>query len=444
MSRNEAGASISESQVQDIRRDVNAGRKKGAPLFVRQVTAIGNIDGSTGHPQFMLPSTAVPLWGFMLPPPPSQPHVSGFSQQPTLNQPAYPPQMYGYSSAHSQYRTNRQLWGSRAYQSVLEDFITVKYKVLREVPGKDKGVLVRNLVEGNPNIKQIRLLYRYGSPVSKRWKPRSSVHLRASQSTGIALFYVKSRAQWTFHASLPTFHTFMRVASPWEGIERYLTQKEIDKEARTQDSQSRFTEPDNEPQTLSAPNSNYRSSSASFENTIRSMESGQITSKRTRTAILSYFHHSSSFQRRAIPTYQSPNRDQLRDALAEGGSSLSLLSGQDIALTISDRVEFFPISYRPLNELIAAVGGGKFQGFTCDLGKAAQGSIVMEKDNYLGIGTFKTAHPAYLTLVHLTSEGLSTKPNEAVAVKCIWWAIVHEQALGSPQLVPSQQSAAHI
>ncbi|KAJ7685812.1 hypothetical protein B0H14DRAFT_3675285 [Mycena olivaceomarginata] len=74
----------------------------------------------------------------------------------------------------------------------------------------------------------------------------------------------------------------------------------------------------------------------------------------------------------------------------------------DIALTISDRVEFFPISYRPLNELIAAVGGGKFQGFTCDLGKAAQGSIVMEKDNYLGIGTFKTAHPAYLTLMHLT------------------------------------------
>ncbi|KAJ7847225.1 hypothetical protein B0H14DRAFT_2357233 [Mycena olivaceomarginata] len=44
----------------------------------------------------------------------------------------------------------------------------------------------------------------------------------------------------------------------------------------------------------------------------------------------------------------------------------------------------------------------------------------MEKDNYLGIGTFKTAHPAYLTLVHLTSEGLSTKPNEAVAVKCMY------------------------
>ncbi|KAJ7683054.1 hypothetical protein B0H14DRAFT_3677535 [Mycena olivaceomarginata] len=100
--------------------------KKGAPLSVRQVTAIGNIDGSASHPQFMLPPLQSHSGGFMFPPPPSQPHVSGSLSNPTLNQPAYPPQMYGYSSAHSQYRANRQLWGSRAYQSVLEDFITVK------------------------------------------------------------------------------------------------------------------------------------------------------------------------------------------------------------------------------------------------------------------------------------------------------------------------------
>ncbi|KAJ7797160.1 hypothetical protein B0H14DRAFT_3548763 [Mycena olivaceomarginata] len=397
---NEAGASISESQVQDIRRDVNAGRKKGAPLSVRQVTAIGNIDGSASHPQFMLPPLQSHSGGFMFPPPPSQPHVSvpttwqytGFSQQPTLNQPAYPPQMYGYSSAHSQYRANCQLWGSRAYQSVLEDFITVKYKVLREVPGKDKGVLVRNLVEGNPNIKAdaTPLSLRVSGIKTMEAKIFSALEGFPINWDRIVLREISNSVDLSrepphvpyFYARCLTSKprgkdgvpTFKKPTKPfelglyidfdqWEGIERYLTQKEIDKEA-------------------------YSCTSTTPPS-----------------------------KRRAIPTYQSPNRDQLRDALAEGGSSLSLLSGQDIALTISDRVEFFPISYRPLNELIAAVGGGKFQGFTCDLGKAAQGSIVMEKDNYLGIGTFKTAHPAYLTLMHLTSEGLGTKPNEAVAVK---------------------------
>ncbi|KAF8141018.1 hypothetical protein K438DRAFT_1636430 [Mycena galopus ATCC 62051] len=41
----------------------------------------------------------------------------------------------------------------------------------------------------------------------------------------------------------------------------------------------------------------------------------------------------------------------------------------------------------------------------------------MEKDNYLGIGSFKTAHPGYLTLVHLASEGLGTERSQSVAVK---------------------------
>ncbi|KAJ7818304.1 hypothetical protein B0H14DRAFT_2601343 [Mycena olivaceomarginata] len=413
MSRNEAGASISESQVQDIRRDVNAGRKKslkdpsGAPLSMDQPSHSG---------------------GFMLPLLPSQLHVSvpttwqytGFSQQPTLNQPAYPPQMYGYSSAHSQYRANRQLWGSRAYQSVLEDLMTVKYKVLRVVPGKDKGVLVRNLVEGNPNIKAdaTPLSLRVSGIKTMETKIFSALEGFAINWDRIVLREISNSVDLSREPPhVPCFYarcltgkprgkdgapTFKKPTKPfelglyidfdqWEGIERYLTQKEIDKEARTQDSQSRFTEPDNEPQTLSAPNSNYRFEFSKFREYYSF--NGLYYSSNYHCFELKPFpgvwpNHIETYpycnmysrtsttpppsKRRAIPTYQSPNRDQLRDALAEGGSSLSLLSGQDIALTISDRVEFFPISYRPLNKLIAAVGGGKFQGFTCDLGKAAE------------------------------------------------------------------------
>ncbi|KAJ6607727.1 hypothetical protein B0H10DRAFT_2439417 [Mycena sp. CBHHK59/15] len=117
-------------------------------------------------------------------------------------------------------------------------------------------------------------------------------------------------------------------------------------------------------------------------------------------------------KRRAIPVYESPNRDQLRDALLEGGSSFSQASGQ--AHILSERIEFYQIVPKPLQDLISS---GKFQGFTCDPANAAQGSLRMEDGRFLGIGTFKTAHPGYLTLVHLAMDGQGTKPNEDVAVK---------------------------
>ncbi|KAJ7759726.1 hypothetical protein DFH07DRAFT_772058 [Mycena maculata] len=104
-------------------------------------------------------------------------------------------------------------------------------------------------------------------------------------------------------------------------------------------------------------------------------------------------------KRRAV--YESPNRDHLRNALLEGGSSFSQVSNQAVRTTF-ERIEFFQISERPLNELLSS---GKFQGFACDPAHAAPGSVGME-NRFLGIGTFKTAHPAYLTLAHLASEGL--------------------------------------
>jgi hypothetical protein len=41
---------------------------------------------------------------------------------------------------------------------------------------------------------------------------------------------------------------------------------------------------------------------------------------------------------------------------------------------------------------------------------------------YLSIGTFKTAQPGYLFLIHLAEDGLGTKPNESVATKRMYVA----------------------
>ncbi|KAJ7833709.1 hypothetical protein B0H14DRAFT_2591316 [Mycena olivaceomarginata] len=184
---NEAGASISESQVQDIRRDVNAGRKKGAPLSVRQVTAIGNIDGSAGHPQFMLP--------------PLQSHSGGLCFL----------HLSACLDTAQLILSIAQITSCgvpEAYQSVLEDFITVKYKVLREVPGKDKGVYW----SGGPSCEPPHVPYFYARCLTV--KPRG-----------------KDGAP-TFKKPTKPFELGLYIDfDQWEGIERYLTQKEIDKEA---------------------------------------------------------------------------------------------------------------------------------------------------------------------------------------------------------------------
>ncbi|KAK7035087.1 hypothetical protein R3P38DRAFT_2772116 [Favolaschia claudopus] len=57
--------------------------------------------------------------------------------------------------------------------------------------------------------------------------------------------------------------------------------------------------------------------------------------------------------------YQSPNQDHLRDALLEGGSSYSQLSGQGPNST-SEQIQFFAINDCSLNDLLA---DRRFQGF---------------------------------------------------------------------------------
>ncbi|KAF8217982.1 hypothetical protein K438DRAFT_1747225 [Mycena galopus ATCC 62051] len=392
ISRSESQASLQVDAV-DVRRHVNAGRQKGATQSVRRVTAIGGTENSGGR---------------------------------------------------------RQFWATQAYQGIIEDRIIVRYKVLREVPGKDKGALVRNLIEGNPNIRadatpsslresgiatmEPKIIHALRG-FQLKWENivlreiSNSVDL-AREPPNVPYFYArcltgKAKGKDGAHGfrkpTRPFELAFVIDSEQWEVIEHYLVQRELEKETEQRsirdphrDSDSRFLSSDDEIQPPSP--SDYQLNSASFEGGVDpNSKSNLSTSKRSRTDSLAAPTTPPPSKRRVIPAYESPNREQLRNALTEGGSSFALISGQ--ALTLSERIEFFQISNRPLNELIATVGAGKFQGFICNPACAEQGSIVMEKDNYLGIGSFKTAHPGYLTLVHLASEGLGTERSQSVAVK---------------------------
>ncbi|KAJ7670126.1 hypothetical protein DFH06DRAFT_1125517 [Mycena polygramma] len=111
--------------------------------------------------------------------------------------------------------------------------------------------------------------------------------------------------------------------------------------------------------------------------------------------------------------YTSPDQAKLRQALAVGGSS------EVSAATppTSERVEFFPIKGCRLDKLLQSTDSGGVQYFTCESRNASQGSLTVECSTSIGVGTFKTAHTAYLTLVHLHTRGLGTVENDCVVAK---------------------------
>ncbi|KAJ7161616.1 hypothetical protein C8R46DRAFT_1105111 [Mycena filopes] len=133
---------IMPSQAQDVRRAVNASRRKGSSNSERRVTAV---PGQFGPPQASQSSLPLSYYqGAMMPPPPPvarptvsipstwgqpQPYASSFPPIPSQ------PPNYGYSSAHAQYAANRQMWAKRTYQHTPGETITLAVIVVASAPG---------------------------------------------------------------------------------------------------------------------------------------------------------------------------------------------------------------------------------------------------------------------------------------------------------------------
>ncbi|KAJ6632297.1 hypothetical protein B0H10DRAFT_2206670 [Mycena sp. CBHHK59/15] len=394
--------SLSQWEAQDVRKSVNAACKKGASASTRRVTAV---------------------------------------------------------AAHVDISAGSQIWATRAYQSSVADTITLRFKVIHEIHGKPNGVQVRNLSEGEPNVlatisptalrdlairriepKVLVALRGYQMPWERivLWEISTWVDL-AQQPPDIPYFYErcitgkpkgKDNAK-TFKKPAKAFELAL-VIDPdhWEEISEYLADNELDAEttsrsagrSRRSSTTRKHMESDSEPESGpgSPSNSDYGLNSASFGTVQNSggpteSESIPVSSKRQRSASNSLPRTPPASKRRAVVVYESPNHGHLRDALLEGGSYYSQVPNQ--ARCTFEQIEFFHILERPLNELLSS---REFQGFACDPAHAAEGSLGMENGRYLGIGTFKTAHPAYLTLIHLAAEGLGTTPNENVAIKLMY------------------------
>ncbi|KAJ7480476.1 hypothetical protein B0H11DRAFT_2420684 [Mycena galericulata] len=227
----------------------------------------------------------------------------------------------------------------------------------------------------------------------------------------------------------------------WEEITEFVTQTELNAEMSLHSSRHgkeatatrirriRSASPSGSDSPPASPGpSEYSLRTASFHSSqsntgyLNQSMSDNSVSKRRRSDSESVPRTPPQSKRRAVPVYESPNREKLCEALLA-------------AHIVSEQVEFFQIPYPPLGELLS----DKFQGFTCDPAEAAHVSLGVEDGKYLGIVTFKTAQPGFLSLVHLVTEGLGQKLNEAVAIKRMYVrfihagvAAVHQAASGPP------------
>ncbi|CAK5263849.1 unnamed protein product [Mycena citricolor] len=112
-----------------------------------------------------------------------------------------------------------------------------------------------------------------------------------------------------------------------------------------------------------------------------------------------------------IDDYHPVDQQRLRKALSIGGSFPNIAR----ALHTTEIIQFFRITgTSDLNNLLA--NGG--QKFVCDIAKAEAGTLSLQpSEKPLGIGSFKSAHSAFLTLSTLPTTPLGALPNQAVAAK---------------------------
>ncbi|KAJ7832142.1 hypothetical protein B0H14DRAFT_3142965 [Mycena olivaceomarginata] len=458
-----------EQDVENIRRQVIDARKKDAPESARRVTAVMHPPSPQGSSQFN--------HSLMPPPPvPGYPRVaipsswSGYTSYPMpgsqWNEPPGYRHANGYSDAHSQYNVHRAAWAQRAYQGNQAETIGIIMQVLRDVPGKTKGIVVENLTEGKeipasstpsylidlvlntmqPKLSEATHGFNFGRsrPVIRdvvRWinladespntpwfyeqclvtsssksKDKGRIFKRPKTSFAVAL--VLSAGQWeeylAYHASIDLDEMERRIQPsaclPQFGHALKLYRDVPEVKTRS----AHHLQPKLMLHSASKPMSGvpqiegkwmwaqFCSRSEMLLTVIK-----QVLLDRPQTP-------PSRKRGRSESVYISPDRTRLRKVLAVNGAT-------DISrahnMHTSECIEFYPLHQCLLQELLGSEEAPGTQFFACDPANALQGSIVVEFTTDIGMGTFKTAHTGHRSLIHLPEQGLGTTLNQLVAVK---------------------------
>ncbi|KAG1763418.1 hypothetical protein EV702DRAFT_1051821 [Suillus placidus] len=113
--------------------------------------------------------------------------------------------------------------------------------------------------------------------------------------------------------------------------------------------------------------------------------------------------------------FRLPDRDDLKEALKNGGSMDAARAPKVYDLRNED-IQFHQIPVRPLADILKTP---QHRSFELDISNSSIGQLTIDVPlrSMIGIGAFKTAHPGWLSLSPLSSSGLGSRTQQDVIVK---------------------------
>ncbi|CAK5274370.1 unnamed protein product, partial [Mycena citricolor] len=381
----------------------------------------------------------------------------------------------GYSSAHASYGSQYSLWGNMAYSGLSREFLTLNIGVRHEFPGKPNGVVFGTINEGKNISAQataseiIQLVLEVGGgKLAAQIAEETASQFVFNTTT----FVVRQLEGWiNIHEEPPhqplLYHRYLKLGTgkkqntldfhrparalvfvlviPYKEWQRFLNfQEEQIEQSESKGSsinlQAEFTEATEplvtEPaqsksrmQTRSQRKSNSRTTQTVPRSSIRTRSMQGSVSDQTRDVqyelynaeIISQNTNDNSIsadtpskKRSAesdIEEFQPLDRQRLRNALNAGGASVTV--SKSAPIHTSETIEFFRIRPSGLQDLLR-----ENRAFKIEMSAAEGGTLALKPSaSPLGVGTFKSAHSAYLTLTRLSDTPLGASPGQHVALK---------------------------
>ncbi|CAK5284617.1 unnamed protein product [Mycena citricolor] len=381
----------------------------------------------------------------------------------------------GYSSAHASYGSQYSLWGNMAYSGLSREFLTLNIGVRHKFPGKPNGVVFGTINEGK-NISArataseiIQLVLEVGGgKLAAQIAEETASQFVFNTNT----FVVRQLEGWiNIHEEPPhqplLYHRYLKLGTgkkqntldfhrparalvfvlviPYKEWQRFLNfQEEQIEQSESKGSsinlQAEFTEATEplvtEPaqsksrmQTRLQRKSNSRTTQTAPRSSIRTRSMQGSVSDQTRDVqyelhnaeIISQNTNDNSIsadtpskKRSAesdIEEFQPLDRQRLRNALNAGGASVTV--SKSASIHTSETIEFFRIRPSGLQDLLR-----ENRAFKIEMSAAEGGTLALKPSaSPLGVGTFKSAHSAYLTLTRLSDTPLGASPGQHVALK---------------------------
>ncbi|KAF7975162.1 hypothetical protein HWV62_10343 [Athelia sp. TMB] len=374
-----------------------------------------------------------------------------FSQPPGALSLLPPPQITGYTPAHTSYHDARNQWAKTAYAKSGVEVITIIFQLLREVPGKPKGQLVKNLIEGVDSISAAITPPELFSKAVQIFMPKlllaypgfdwnwQDMALREEKDWvdilakphDIPIFYHRclkpsgnKAAKTIFKAPSNLKVALVIGVSQWEQCEAFIEEQELRNSQMTHAQSPRTQSPDTidlllmtQSQRTEALNASQRhhkskpvirpsigtsdSSGPMLVPTTTSMPLQSHVSKRTTPT-------TPPSKRTAAMAFSSPDQELVKRALLDAGSSTSGISA---TVMLTETIDFFPIQEASFTDILSQAAPHTVV-MDADADKVEHGNLHFDHMKVIGQGTFKTVHPGYLNLYDRPATGLGSEKSQ--------------------------------